>query len=208
MLVHAIALLWSPCWLGGNSIPAKALRSKLEVRVPGTARLLGVPDAAIGATNDKKEVQFGAGAASGVSDEVSKSAVSTSSEMTLKDFSPLPMVSLDSYLPVSVLTVPPGPIDSIDVVPPGFRSQGLVGSVELLLLISSDGVVDDVLVMSSSLPEPVVQYAKQAFRQTRFSPGVINTTSVRSRVRFALSPVSVIFGANSESGASAKNRTR
>ena len=95
---------------------------------------------------------------------------------------------LANYLPPSLLTTLPSPIDSIDPTPPGFKAEGIVGEIELMLLISSDGEVDDVLLMQSSLPTPFVDYAMAVFLNARFIPAMINTRAVRSRLRIVLAP--------------------
>lgn len=95
---------------------------------------------------------------------------------------------IENYLPPSMLTGIPRPIDSVDIASVGFSLDKMLGEIELMLLISSEGRIDDVLVLHSSLPEPLVDSAKSAFMNARFTPGRINETAVRSRVRVVVSP--------------------
>lgn len=101
---------------------------------------------------------------------------------------PLILPLIDNYLPISQLTVAPSPVGSIDPTPLGLRLDGLVGEAELILLVSSDGAIDEVLIVRSSLPEFLVDYAKSVFRDARFKPGQVNEIKVRSRIRILLSP--------------------
>jgi len=120
----------------------------------------------------------------------------------------LPQFTVDSYLPVSKLTIHSSPIDSIDPTPAGFSLEGVVGEVELMLLISSEGEVDAVLTIRSTLPPAVAEYAAAAFKSARFSPGYVNNTAVRSRVRFVLSPNPSHVDPETGNPLSAKNRRR
>lgn len=120
----------------------------------------------------------------------------------------LPQLLIENYLPVSQLTAPPNPIDSIDPTPPAFGLEGVVGEVELMLLISSEGAVDLVLIIRSTLPPAVAEYAAAAFWKARFSPGYVNNTAVRSRVRFVLSPNPFHVDPETGNPLSVKNRRR
>jgi len=115
---------------------------------------------------------------------------------------------LENYLPVSMLTKVPSPIDSIDPTPPEFMLNGLLGEIEFILLISADGDIDDVLVVSSNLPEPIIEFAKSAFRKSRFTPGFVQETAVRSRLRIRLSPNPLSVDPETGNPLSAKNRRR
>lgn len=95
--------------------------------------------------------------------------------------------NLDLYLPPSKLTGIPNPIDSIDLTLKQFRADGLLGYAELMLLINSDGELDAVLTIDSTLPTPIVDHAKALFLKARFTPGYVNKTPVRSRIRVELS---------------------
>lgn len=95
---------------------------------------------------------------------------------------------IDDYLPTRLLTDLPSPIESVDATPSGLKLEGVVGEIEFVLLISSEGKVDAVLVIRSSLPDILVEHTKSAFQKARFTPGRINGTAVRSRVRILLAP--------------------
>ncbi|MFB0935382.1 MAG: hypothetical protein QMB52_06380, partial [Propionivibrio sp.] len=125
-----------------------------------------------------------------------------------EDRSPFPLVALEDYLPASVLTSPPSPIDSIDPTPAGVSLNGVLGEVVLLLLISSEGDVDAIVTESSTLPQFFVDFAKNAFSSTRFTPGLVNSTAVRSRLRIVLSPTPSHVDPETGNPLSAKNRRR
>ena len=95
---------------------------------------------------------------------------------------------VDRYLPISQLTVTPTPLGPIDPTPLGLKIDGVVGEAELMLLISSEGSVDEVLTVRSSLPEPLVDYARAVFKEASFNPGRVNEIAVRSRIRVLISP--------------------
>jgi len=115
---------------------------------------------------------------------------------------------LNDYLPASMLSSLPSPIDSVDPTPSGFRLEGVLGETELLLLISSDGNVDDVLTIHSELPDVFAIYASEAFKRARFVPGKVNNTPVRSRIRVVLSPNPSHVDPETGNPLSAKNRRR
>lgn len=102
----------------------------------------------------------------------------------------------EDYLPPSQLTAPPRPLTEIDPNPPEFNAPGLVGEAELLLLINEAGKVDAVVVTNSTLPSVIVDHAIDRFRDTDFSPGKVDETGVKSRVRIRLSTPSMdeIYG--------------
>jgi len=129
----------------------------------------------------------------GVSNSVSfqksdSSSIPTTVPPLLIADAPLPLPLIENYLPISLLTVAPSPLASIDPTPPGLRLEGLIGEAELILLVSSDGAVDEVLTVRSSLPDFLIDYAKSAFSKAKFNPGLVNETAVRSRMRIVLSP--------------------
>lgn len=95
---------------------------------------------------------------------------------------------IEDYLPTGLLTDIPSPIDSVDATPSGLKLEGVVGEIEFVLLISSEGEVDAVLLVRSSLPDVLVEYTKSAFQKARFTPGRINNIAVRSQVRILLAP--------------------
>ncbi len=128
--------------------------------------------------------------------------------LKVEDRSPLPLIALEDYLPASVLTSPPSPIDSVDPTPVGFSLEGVLGEIVLLLLISSEGDVDEIMTVSSTLPQFFVDYAKTAFSRTRFTPGLVNNTAVRSRLMIVLSPTPSQVEPETGNPLSAKNRRR
>lgn len=89
---------------------------------------------------------------------------------------------IDDYLPAHLLTERPYPIDSIDPTPKDVNIASLVGTASLLLLVSSEGKIDSILVQESSLPPAMVNHAIAAFEAARFQPGKINNQAVRSRM--------------------------
>lgn len=101
---------------------------------------------------------------------------------------PVVSLSVDDYLPPSLLDKVPKPIGTVDTEI-GFRGMlGVVGQAEIILLISSDGDVDDVLMLGSSLPLFLVEEAVLRFRHLKFEPGVLQGVHVRSRLRIRLEP--------------------
>lgn len=98
--------------------------------------------------------------------------------------------SLDDYLPPSRLDKLPKPLGNVEVGVDFKALKGLVGEAEIMLLISSSGDVDDVLVTESTLPDFLVAEAVGYFRGLRFDPGMVSETNVRSRIRIRLTPPS------------------
>lgn len=111
---------------------------------------------------------------------------------------------IDDYLPPSSLTERPYPIDSIDPTPPGWAVNAVMGEVELLLLISSAGRVDAVLLVHATLPDAFVESAKLAFKTARFTPGMVKNHAVRSRLRIVVSPPALAVAPESGAPHSAK----
>src|SRR5574343_49329 len=74
----------------------------------------------------------------------------------------------------------------------GFEDEAVLaqqekpGSIDLVLLISKEGSVDDIQINQSSLPPPVVQSIVSSLRLASFSPGYIDTSPVRSRYRIEI----------------------
>jgi hypothetical protein len=112
----------------------------------------------------------------------------------------------DQYLPPSKLSEIPSPIDSLDPTPDTFRQKGLIGQAELLLLISESGNVDDVLILESTLPKPILDYARNVFKGARFTAGRVNGQAVKSRIRIVLSVNPDTLPANAGNPDSAKSR--
>lgn len=96
--------------------------------------------------------------------------------------------SLDDYLPPSRLSQVPFPRNEISEELHFKGFEGLVGEAEIMVLISSEGEVDDVLLLDSTLPAFLVERAIARFREVRFVPGVQGSMNVRSRVRIRLTP--------------------
>lgn len=134
--------------------------------------------------------------------------LSSSATKVSADEPSLFLLPVEDYLPASLLTELPSAIDSVDPTPPGFEFNGVVGEIELMLLISSEGNVDNVLTISSGLPEIVVEYAKSAFRQARFRPGKVQNTAVRSRSRVVLAPPPAVIDPETGHPLSAKYQRR
>lgn len=101
---------------------------------------------------------------------------------------PILALSIDDYLPPSRLDRVPRPLQEVDTSV-GFRGgAGVVGEAEIILLISSSGEVDDVLVLESSLPAFIVDEVVMRVRKAVFEPGRVGHWSVRSRLRIRLVP--------------------
>ena len=98
--------------------------------------------------------------------------------------------SLEDYLPPSRLHRLPKLLTAIDTKVDFLGHEGVVGDAQIMLLISSSGDVDDVLVVESSLPSYVVDSIVSRFRASRFEPGGVGSMSVRSRIRIRISPPS------------------
>jgi hypothetical protein len=96
--------------------------------------------------------------------------------------------SIDDYLPVSLLDVPPRLLDNVDTQVDLHGVEGVIGEAEILLLISSSGQVDDAQILSSSLPVFMIEIVAQRFAKVRFSPGELHGLQVRSRLRIRFSP--------------------
>lgn len=98
---------------------------------------------------------------------------------------------MDDYLPPSLLDKVPVPLSNVDTDIDFKGMYGMVGDAEIMVLISSDGRVDGVLVMNSSLPGFIVEQATERFAALEFEPGELQGMTVRSRVRIKLAPPSV-----------------
>jgi len=98
--------------------------------------------------------------------------------------------SLEDYLPPSRLHRLPRLLTAVDTEVDFLGHEGVVGDAQIMLLISSTGDVDDVLVVESSLPSYVVDSIVSRFRASRFEPGEVGSMSVRSRIRIHISPPS------------------
>ena len=103
---------------------------------------------------------------------------------------PVLSLSIDDYLPPSRLDRIPRALSEVDTTI-GFRGmKGVVGEAEIVLLISSSGDIDDILILGSSLPAFMTEEAVLRFRQVKFEPGMVGRWTVRSRLRIRLVPPS------------------
>ena len=107
-----------------------------------------------------------------------------------KEEAPVVELSIDDYLPPSLLDKIPVPVGDVDMNIDFKGMEGVIGDAEIMILISSDGHVDSVLVVGNSLPDFVVEQAVKRFSGQAFEPGEIQGIPVRSRVRIRLTPPS------------------
>jgi TonB family protein len=88
-----------------------------------------------------------------------------------------------AYLPRGELTVPPRPLDAIDVPFP----EDVVGLVDLkvrvTLFIGEDGQVRRVRIDTPNVAEPFERAIRASFSAARFSPGELHEVPVRSQLR-------------------------
>jgi hypothetical protein len=90
------------------------------------------------------------------------------------------------YLPIALLDVEPVVVQDIPTDPPELIGRTETGAIILTLLIGASGVVDDLVIESSDLPDIFVQVARRDFLGVRFSPGVRNGQAVPSTMRIEL----------------------
>lgn len=98
-------------------------------------------------------------------------------------------LNIDRYLPPSRLTAPPGLLHSVKPVSTAYAAMpGVVGELELMVLLSAEGTVDRLVLLENSLPGPIVESIVTAFYSARYRPGVLNGGAVpsRYRIKFAL----------------------
>lgn len=107
-----------------------------------------------------------------------------------REDSPVVELSIDDYLPPSLLDKIPTPEGDVDMNIDFKGMDGIIGDAEIMILISSQGDVDGVLVTGTNLPEFVVDQAVARFSEQKFIPGEVNGIQVRSRVRIRLTPPS------------------
>lgn len=103
---------------------------------------------------------------------------------------PVVPLSMDDYLPRSRLEKVPKLIGSVDASVDFRGMTGVVGEAEIVLLISSDGDVDEVVMIESTLPNFLVDKVVSNFRRAKFEPGMIGSVAVRSRLRIRFQPPS------------------
>lgn len=159
-------------------------------------------------TQSNTQLQFSRESIARISEEIIPPAPSKQKMPTISEAGVAWLSNLDSYLPPSKLTDIPSPIDSIDLTLEQFRVDGLLGYAELMLLINSEGEMDAVLTIDSTLPAPMVDHAKALFLKARFTPGYVNQTPVRSRIRVELSLNPSEFPADTGNPKSAKIRDK
>lgn len=107
-----------------------------------------------------------------------------------KNSDPVVPRAIDDYLPPSRLDKVPTPLGNVEINVDFKAMRGLVGEAEIMLLISSAGEIDEVLVTESTLPDFLVAEAVGYFKGLRFDPGMVSQTNVRSRIRIRLMPPS------------------
>jgi protein TonB len=94
----------------------------------------------------------------------------------------------DDYVPRPLLSVPPVAREPpVFAPPPGEMLRGRYVGI-LSLFIDDHGQVQRIVVDEAGLPEVLEQAAREAFMAAQFTPGEIDGTAVKSRVR-----VEVIF---------------
>lgn len=103
---------------------------------------------------------------------------------------PVVPLSIDDYLPRSRLEKVPKLIGSVDASVDFRGMTGVVGEAEIVLLISSDGDVDEIVIIESTLPNFLVDKVVSKFRRAKFQPGMIGSVAVRSRLRIRFQPPS------------------
>jgi protein TonB len=95
----------------------------------------------------------------------------------------LPFLRDTTWYPARQLDVFPRPVTRVQpAYPDDAHGQEVRGEVTLLVLIDEEGVVHDVTVAESQLPEPFEAAAAAAFRNARFEPALKDGRAVRSRV--------------------------
>jgi len=104
-----------------------------------------------------------------------------------EEHKPVLQWSVDDYLPRSLLEKIPKLIGSVDTRANFEGMMGLVGEAEIIVLISSAGDVDDVLVAESTLPGFLVDKMMASFKSAKYEPGMVGGLNVRSRLRIRLS---------------------
>ncbi len=85
------------------------------------------------------------------------------------------------YYPAQDLDERAQPLAGIDIVAPETEGVEYVGMVKLELRIGSDGSVEDVAVLESTVPKAFEASAVAAFRSARFAPAKKDGQFVKSR---------------------------
>lgn len=93
------------------------------------------------------------------------------------------------YSPSTELEVQPVVVQDIANDPPELAGRTDTGTMVLNVLIGANGVVDEVTVESSDLPEMYAEVARRDFLAARFTPGLRNGQAVPTAMR-----IEVTFG--------------
>jgi len=89
----------------------------------------------------------------------------------------------DEYVPRELLTVVPNPIGPVLLPDLSGISEQKRYTVVLVLYIDEQGVVRRAEVEGATAPAPMEDAARNTFLAARFSPGEIQGTVVRSKIR-------------------------
>jgi periplasmic protein TonB len=91
------------------------------------------------------------------------------------------LADAQQYYPALDLDERAQPVTDIDIAPPQGKGADYVGVVKLELHIDRDGVVEDVTVVDSTVPQEFQDAAVAAFRAARFTPARKDGQAVKSR---------------------------
>lgn len=105
-----------------------------------------------------------------------------------QEHKPVIPLNADDYLPPSRLDKIPKLIGSVDATVDFQGMTGIVGDAEIVLLISSKGDVDDVVMIESTLPDFLVDKVVSNFKKAKYEPGRVGSMPVRSRLRIRFQP--------------------
>lgn len=105
-----------------------------------------------------------------------------------QEHKPVIPLYVDDYLPPSRLDKIPKLIGSVDATVDFQGMTGIVGDAEIVLLISSKGDVDDVVMIESTLPDFLVDKVVSNFKKAKYEPGRVGSMPVRSRLRIRFQP--------------------
>lgn len=105
-----------------------------------------------------------------------------------QEHKPVIPLSVDDYLPPSRLDKIPKLIGSVDATVDFQGMTGIVGDAEIVLLISSKGDVDGVVMIESTLPDFLIDKVVSNFKKAKYEPGRLGSIPVRSRLRIRFQP--------------------
>ena len=100
-----------------------------------------------------------------------------------ENIDPPPPSPLPYYYRRSELTTPPQTLSDPGFEDPQRFPTTSLGQLELRLFIDEHGHVDEVAVLSSTLPDDWTKLAVETFRTTRFTPGRLGNVAVSSQIR-------------------------